>query len=114
MTSTAPLRRYMPAALLAAATALGVVFADPAIASAAPKEWDIGTYNDCIQQLQDDSGPSYAVLTFCCAFSGGVWNEAKGECVAPPATDVERTPPPRVPPPAQTTAPFVPASVPRS
>lgn len=110
MTSTTRVRRFVPAALLVAATALGVgTLADPAIASAAPKEWVIGSYNSCIQRLQDDSGPTYAVLTFCCAFSGGVWNEAKGECTAPPATDVERTTPPRSAPGAETTAPLEPA-----
>jgi hypothetical protein len=117
MTSTTrtgfALRRFVPAALFAATTALGVsTLADPAVAAAEQREWDLGTYNQCIQQLQDENGPSYAVLTFCCAFSGGIWNDDTGECTAPPATDVERPTPPHVPPPAQATAPLEPVTTP--
>jgi hypothetical protein len=99
------------AVLFTAATALGVrALVNPSVANAAPKEWDIGTYDACVQRLQDDSGPSYGVLTFCCALSGGVWNDEKGNCEAPPATTVQRPSIPRVPPTAQTSAPLQPGS----
>jgi hypothetical protein len=117
MTSTTAtgfaLRRFVPAALFAAATALGAsTLVDPAVAAAAPREWDLGTYNTCIERLQDDDGPSYAVLTFCCAFSGGIWDDDTGECMTPPAAEVERPTPPHVPPPGQATAPLEPVTPP--
>jgi hypothetical protein len=101
------LHTFVPAALFAAATVLGVcTLADPAVATAAPREWDLGTYNNCIERLQDDDGPSYGILSFCCAFSGGIWDDDTGECTAPPATEVERPRQPYVPPPGQATAPL--------
>ncbi len=52
MTSTTPtgfaLRRVVPAALFAAATALAVSTLDPAMAATAPREWDLGTHSQCI------------------------------------------------------------------
>ena len=55
MTSTTPtgfaLRRFVPAALFAAATALAVNTLDPAMAAAAPGKWDLGTYNSASDPL---------------------------------------------------------------
>jgi hypothetical protein len=90
-------RRLLPAAIFAAAVALG----SPAIASAKPNtgEWDIGTYDECLAAGGDTAN--------CCVTSGGVWNGAFGKpqftCVAPaggapvgeagpPAEEAERAP----------------------
>jgi hypothetical protein len=112
-TASGRLRRLMPAALIAAAAALGgSTLADPAIASAAP-EWDIEAFDYCMDQGLNHPGvvTDYEWEVWeesCCTNSGGVWNDATKECGAPPATDVERTSPPRVAPGAETTAPLVP------
>jgi hypothetical protein len=100
------LHRLIPAALLATATTLGA----SAPAEAAPREWDLGTYNTCVERLQDEEGPTYGVLSFCCAFSGGIWDDDAGECTAPPAVEIERPTPPHVPPPGQATAPLEPVT----
>jgi hypothetical protein len=113
-TGSVRLRRMVPATLFAAAIALGgSTVADPAIASA-EREWDIGIYDACMDEVNRHYYPgSYLHLEGeirCCANSGGVWNEAEGKCGAPPAEGVERPLPPRVAPPAETTAPLEPAT----
>jgi hypothetical protein len=108
-TPSVRLRRLVPAALFAAAVALGInTLADPAIVSAA-REWDIGEYDECVDWWFDhmDSAGTGGFFKDCCIQSGGVWNEDLQKCGAPP-TDVDRPLPPRVAPSAQTSAPLQP------
>ena len=65
-----------------------VALAFPATTSAAPREWDIGSYDQCIidglgKGYDDEEWTNHKAL--CCWASGGDWNIAKGECQAPPA-----------------------------
>lgn len=111
-TASTRLRELLPAALVAAA--LFGALADPAIASAAP-EWDIEAFDYCMDQGLNHPGvvTDYEWEVWeegCCMHSGGVWNDTTKECGAPPATDVERTSPPRVAPSAETSAPLDPAA----
>jgi hypothetical protein len=100
-------RLLVPAALLAAAATLGgSAFGDPAVAFAAPREWDIGEYDKCIQQADHDffdGKISVAVhderVRICCSDSGGVWKAGLplyDACTAPPANAAGRTVPPGV------------------
>jgi hypothetical protein len=76
-------RRILPAALCAAA--LGAALTVPAIASAEPREWDIGQFKECMQGAGDDPNEDYdAVYVRCCAESGGQISEEQNACVAPP------------------------------
>ena len=65
-----------------------VALAFPATTSAAPREWDIGSYDQCII---DGLGKGYDAAektkhdAKCCLESGGVWNVAQSKCQAPPA-----------------------------
>jgi hypothetical protein len=94
--STAPVRwrRLLPVAFIAAAGALGgSALADPAHACAAPREWDIGAYDQC---LNDGLGKGYNEeewlnhQALCCWATGGDWNAAQGKCQAPPAEPAQR------------------------
>jgi hypothetical protein len=113
-TTSVRLRRLMPAALFAAAAALGVsTLTDPAFATA-ERVWDIGVYDACMEEVNRHYYPgSYLHRegeVRCCANSGGIWNEAEGKCGAPPAEGVERPLPPRVAPGAESTAPVEPVT----
>jgi hypothetical protein len=94
--STAPVRwrRLLPVAFIAAAGALGgSALAEPAHACAAPREWDIGAYDQC---LNDGLGKGYNEeewlnhQALCCWATGGDWNAAQGKCQAPPAEPAQR------------------------
>lgn len=80
-------RRLLPAAFLIATAALGgSAVSDPASACAAPREWDIGGYDQCWQSgigrgFNDEEWNDH--VKYCCLTSGGDWNGIK--CVAPPA-----------------------------
>ena len=70
-------------AFAAAAVALTL----PAIASAQEREWDIGTYDQCLNDglgkgYNDEEYTNHKAL--CCWSSGGDWNAAEGKCQAPP------------------------------
>lgn len=87
--------RVVPAVLLAAAATLrGSAIGDPATACAAPREWDIGAYDQCVKS---GLGKGYNDVEWeehehqCCLDSGGVWNLEQGKCQAPPA-DAESQP----------------------
>lgn len=80
--------RSLRTASAAALAATAVVLAFPAIASGAPREWDIGTYDQCIASgigkgYDADEWRNHQAL--CCYTSGGDWNAAQGKCQAPPA-----------------------------
>ena len=118
MTSSTPtvcarLRRLIPAALFAAAAALGAsTLASPAIATA-ERVWDIGEYDDCIAAIGElGDAPTeqdrLELTEACCDFSGGVWNGTTQECRAPPAT---RPVPPRLSPGGEITVPLEPVPV---
>lgn len=80
------LRQLLPAALLAATAAFGLsAVGTLATASAAPTEWDIGLYDDCMG-LNPSGDPSEKIAWArkCCLDSGGVWNDAMGKCQSPP------------------------------
>jgi hypothetical protein len=109
------LRLALPAALLAAAAALGgSAVGDPAIACAAPREWDIGTYDRCIAGV-DVAWAEGKIATEnlndayreCCEKSGGIWSSlggGAGKCVAPPANaETQPTLPGVAPPPVGAT-----------
>jgi hypothetical protein len=94
--SSAPVRwrRLMPVAFIVAAGALGgSALAEPAHACAAPREWDIGAYDQC---LNDGLGKGYNEeeqlnhQALCCWATGGDWNAALGKCQAPPAEPAQR------------------------
>jgi hypothetical protein len=94
--STAPLRwrRLLPIAFIVAAGALGgSALAEPAHACAAPREWDIGAYDQCIndglgQGYNEEEKLNHDAL--CCWATGGDWNAAQGKCQAPPAESAQR------------------------
>lgn len=94
--STAPVRwrRLLPVAFIAAAGALGgSAVADPAHACAAPREWDIGSYDQCLADgigkgYDDEEWLNHKAL--CCWASGGDWNAVQGDCQAPPAEPAQR------------------------
>jgi hypothetical protein len=94
--SSVPLRwrRLMPVAFIVAAGALGgSALAEPAHACAAPREWDIGTYDQCLndglgQGYTDEEWLNHQAL--CCWATGGDWNAAQGKCQAPPAESAQR------------------------
>jgi hypothetical protein len=83
--------------LFATAVALtaGPLVSGP-LASAAPREWDIGSYDSCMAKANDDwfdgriTGDRYdEEVRLCCSNSGGVWKAGAGDgvsgkCVAPP------------------------------
>ena len=75
-------------ATTAALAATAVALALPAVASAAPREWDIGSYDQCIaggygKGYDADEWRNHEAL--CCYRSGGDWNAAQNKCQAPPA-----------------------------
>ena len=128
------LHRVIPAVLLAATATLGGnALGESATACAAPAdEWDIGKYDMCIAGQEWMKGAGYTQAEInegkrrCCNASGGVWNEAKQDCQAPPAQPAqqpgvapnpsEATQNPAVPPPIripqdEITATFQPAPV---
>jgi hypothetical protein len=72
-TTSARLRRLMPAALIAASAALGgSALADPAVACAAPNTG--GGYDDARYEECRKSG---LAARFCCSQAGGTWTEVK-------------------------------------
>ncbi|MGZ8802279.1 MAG: hypothetical protein ACXWZL_06640 [Mycobacterium sp.] len=87
-------RRMIPAAFFIAAAALGgSAFSDPATACAAPREWDVGGYDQCWQSgigrgFNDEEWNDH--VKYCCLTSGGDWDGSK--CVAPPAEPAGATP----------------------
>ncbi len=120
------LRRFALATLFAgAATFSASAFGDPAVACAAPREWDIGAYDACVARaLADYQGGKSTFQDYnenvmvCCVATGGDWNYAAaagGDCVAPygdQAQEAERQPVPSdggmtlwMPPPAGPAAP---------
>jgi hypothetical protein len=80
--------RSLHTASAAALAATAVALAFPAIASGAPREWDIGSYDQCVA---DGYGKGHygeewtKYIVKCCLDSGGDWNVAEGKCQAPPA-----------------------------
>lgn len=80
------IRQLLPAALFAATALFGASAVDSlATASAAPTEWDIGNYDECMKGVNyDDPSQQLAWTRKCCKSSGGVWNDAMGKCQSPP------------------------------
>jgi len=81
-------RRLLPAELIAAGALGSAGVAEPAHACAAPREWDIGAYDQCVAEgygkgYDDQEWENHKAL--CCWASGGDWNAAQGKCQAPPA-----------------------------
>lgn len=104
MTARTPkcLRRLALATLLAAAATFSVsASGGSASACAAPREWDIGFYDDCIQAANDawqadeiTNGQWFSEKANCCDASGGEFEPLSGDCMAPPAEEAERQPAP--------------------
>jgi hypothetical protein len=101
-TVTAAARLLGPAILLAAAATLGgSAIGTPAVACAEPREWDIGSFDACRDQVTDavgrgiiQRGSDYTnYLKYCCAKSGGDWNDETNDCQAPPAEQGTQTGP---------------------
>ncbi len=104
------LRRLFPATLLAAtATLAGSAVGNPAVACAAPGEWDVGVYDNCMRYLDQrimagdviDEDVQQNHVMQCCELSGGVWDPNSGfdgACGAPPAVaaDTSTAPAPEV------------------
>lgn len=99
-------RRLLSAVLLTGAVASGgAAFGVGTIASAEPREWDIGGYDRCVDIMYKEYAKGAmtsevldTALMHCCLEYGGQWSESQG-CVAPPAdvADSPRTSPGRVP-----------------
>lgn len=117
-------RLLVPATLVAAAAALGgSAVGDPTVACAAPREWDIGAYDECTTRINDmanrgiiQRGRDFvSYQEFCCTKSGGDWNSETGSCQAPPAEqDAQTGPQVNLPPggvPQLTVAPASPGPV---
>ena len=77
--------------LAAAALMVGVTIGAAAVASAEPREWDIGEYDSCVSA---GNGHNYsdaewdAHYQYCCYISGGNWVPDAGvghKCTAPAA-----------------------------
>jgi hypothetical protein len=90
------LRRVALATLFAAAaTFSGSAFGDPAVACAAPREWCIGAYDACSTRVDDAwiagaiSEESHLDIPRVCEKTGGIWSNARRDCVAPPAEQAE-------------------------
>ncbi len=103
-TSTYLRRLALAIPLAVAATFSASAFGDPAIACAAPREWDIGAYDACSTRV-DDAWIRGAIseenhidaYRECCEKTGGDWNPASKQCQAPPAEqaqEAERQPAP--------------------
>ncbi len=106
------LPRLLPAALFAVAAMLGgSPFGEPAVANAAPREWDIGAYDECVQNGLEAGMDPEVVAFNCCDESGGVWDSDAKKCGAPPAdgAEVPITAPPGVPTQAPVPGPPKPA-----
>jgi hypothetical protein len=86
----------------AAATFSASAFGDPAVACAAPTEWDIGAHDACTTRVDDawvrgdisdaNHGDAYRE---CCEKTGGIWDNSTDDCIAPPAEqaqEAERAP----------------------
>ena len=90
-------RRVALATLFAAAATFSAsASTDPAVACAAPREWDIGAYDACSTRVDDAwiagsiSDDSHTdAYRECCEKTGGIWSIARNDCVAPPATQAE-------------------------
>lgn len=78
----------------AALAATAFAFLTPVTGFAAPREWDIGSYDSCVANV-DNLWVSGALtreqygskMRGCCEGSGGIWNAnpgGGGTCVAPP------------------------------
>ena len=91
-------RRLAYATLFAAAATISAsAFGDPAIACAAPREWDIGAFDACTARV-DDAVARNAIsednwldaYRECCQKTGGIVTPGNvGECAAPPAEQAE-------------------------
>lgn len=85
--------RFASAIVLAGATLTISTTDEPVIATAAPKEWDIGAYDRCMKNEMEmvdivPDYPAYQAHQYCCDLSGGVWDPTGpgwGTCGAPPA-----------------------------
>ena len=80
--------RSLHTASVAALAATAVALAFPATASAESREWDIGSYDQCVADgygkgYDDEEWTNHVAL--CCWASGGDWSAALGKCQAPPA-----------------------------
>lgn len=90
-------RRFTFATVLAgAATLSGIAVGDSVTASAEPKEWDIGAYDNCLVVAADLYGAhKISVNDYdwevaqCCVTSGGLYH-GDGICVAPPAEQAQQ------------------------
>lgn len=109
-----PLRRILPAAIIAvAATLASTALVDPATANA---ELDVGYYDQCLADVnqrfrEGDIPVEFAEneYRFCCYAAGGRWEPGEffGDCAAPPAIAAST---PSAPP--SEAAPDVPAGPP--
>jgi hypothetical protein len=76
------------ATLVLVAAAVG--FTSPGVASAEPKEWEIGAYDECVRSFNDNPNDSEANhkrwvdhMKMCCDKSGGIYQySGQGGCVA--------------------------------
>ncbi|WP_137145427.1 hypothetical protein [Mycolicibacterium sp. CR10] len=95
-------------------------FSFPATSTAAPREWDIGTYDSCIKTVGDrnqagitNDAQMLDEAKHCCSMSGGIWDISAGgpagRCVAPPKDQADT---PRVVPSGAPVQTFQPAPPP--
>jgi hypothetical protein len=96
-TSTYLRRLALAIPFVVAATFSGSAFGDPAVACAAPKEWDVGAFDACTARVDDAwargliSDDSHVdAYRECCERSGGIYSPgAMSGCMAPPAEQAE-------------------------
>ncbi|WP_131805083.1 hypothetical protein [Mycobacterium sp. 852014-52144_SCH5372336] len=71
------------------AAALGCVALGCGTIASAEPVWDIEEFDNCTQTLDEglDNTQNWidTANEYCCKHSGGVWNDNRKECVAPPA-----------------------------
>jgi hypothetical protein len=85
-----------------ALVAAAVGFTSPAVASAEPKEWDIGAYDQCVSSFDGNPAASAADnkrwvdhMKMCCEKTGGVYKySGPGGCESPPKDQPEAWTPP--------------------
>ena len=82
-----------------------IQFGTPATAFA-QREWDIEAFDECVSNTYPGLPGFIAAMKECCITSGGVWDDDRLKCGAPPAEAPVQQPLPL--PPAGTTAPFEP------
>nr|CRL70911.1 hypothetical protein CPGR_01776 [Mycolicibacterium malmesburyense] len=82
-------RRFLVRCVVMLAAALGCVALGCSTIASAEPVWDIEDFDECIavwdEGLDNTKNWINTYTEYCCKHSGGVWNDYRKECGAPPA-----------------------------